>query len=326
MMVDNNKIQRPWHFERGLGQEFISALKALANKRSWFWDILQDSELILGIREEYMNVYVDGQSLFKIAWDSKNKKINVTTHPKYLVDPALRKPVAFVGEQFDIKSIKAFAESYVGKATLKRMKKAARIYSGIEKKGVQKVVHANADVVDLEIALSMTADREETSEDAGADDSKTARGSAKRIDIACFEEIDGEIHLCFWEAKDYGNAELWASGDTLPPVVHQVSGYEKLIKEHLLEIMKSYRTVAKNLVCLAEMGRVHKLGKLLTQVANDAEFLIDTPARVGVVLFGFDTAQRGDDRHKLMLKKLQREGLAVVAKGEPKGMTLKWKI
>ncbi len=81
-MVDkikaDNKTQEAWHFRRGLGQEFISELKALADKPSWFTDILADQDLILGIRKDYLNVYVDGQSLFKIVWNSQNKKMNVT--------------------------------------------------------------------------------------------------------------------------------------------------------------------------------------------------------------------------------------------------------
>jgi len=209
------------------------------------------------------------------------------------------------------------------------MKTAARIYSGVEKEGVQKVFHANADVVDLEIALSMSADREETEDDFGADYSKTAqrRAKAKRIDIACFEKNNNQIHLCFWEAKDYRNAELWASGDALPPVVDQVSEYKKLIEKYQPEIMESYKTVAKNLVDLAKMaGREDKLGKLITQVAKDTEFLVDTPAKVGVVLFGFSADEKKGDRHKLMLKKLQGEGLAVVAKGRPGDIKLKWII
>jgi hypothetical protein len=333
MMVDkaqaDDKTQGAWHFRRGLCPEFISALKELADKPSWFRDVLADPDLILGIRKDYLNVYVDGQSLFKIDWNSRNKKMNVTTHPKYLVDPALRRQVTFEGGEFQVSSIKALAESYEHGKTLKRMKTAARIFSGVEKEGVQKVFHSNADVVDVEIALSMSADRGEAEDESGADGSNAAkrRAKAKRVDIACFETINNQIHLCFWEAKDYSNAELWASGDALPPVVNQISEYKELIKKYQPEIVESYKTVARNLVDLAKMaGREEKLGKLITQVANGAEFLVDTSANVGVVVFGFSADEKEGNRHKLMLKKLQREGLAVVAKGRPGDIILKWVI
>src|SRR5208282_140708 len=59
MMVDkikaDNKTQEAWHFRRGLGQEIISELKALADKPSWFTDILADQVLILGIRKDYLS-------------------------------------------------------------------------------------------------------------------------------------------------------------------------------------------------------------------------------------------------------------------------------
>ena len=219
--------------------------------------------------------------------------------------------------------------SYVPGKTLTRMKTAAKLYGGVEKEGVREIFHANADVVDLEIALSMSAEREETEVDFGAVYSQAAqrRTKAKRIDIACFEEIKGQIHLCFWEAKDYGNADLWASGGTLPPVVDQVSVYQKLIKEYQKDIVKSYKTVAKNLVDLAKMaGREENLGKLITRVATGTEFLIDTPAKVGVAFFGFSKADREGGRHKLMLKKLHDERLAVVARGSPGGIKLKWNL
>jgi hypothetical protein len=329
-VIADNRAPKAWHFRRGLSPEFISALKALAaDQKSWFRDILVDPELTLCIRKDYLNVYVDGQSLFQIDWNTQNKEMYVTTHPKYLVDPALKKPVVFDGGEFHISSIKPLAESYEKGKTLARMKTAARIYSGIEKEGVQKVFRANAKVVDLEIALSKSADREDIGDESEADGSATAknRAKAKRIDIACFEEIDKKIHLCFWEAKDYGNAELWASGNASPPVVDQVSGYKELIGSYRCDIKESYRTVAKNLVCLAKMAdREDQLGKLIKRVADGEDFFVDCPPKVGVVLFGFSEAERRGDRHKLMLKKLQREGLAVVARGKPGGMTLKWNI
>ena len=81
------------------------------------------------------------------------------------------------------------------------------------------------------------------------------------------------------------NAELWASGGALPPVVGQASEYQKLIKRYQRDITDSYKTVAKNLVDIAKMaGREDKLGKLIKDVAKGAEFLVDTPAKVGVML------------------------------------------
>jgi hypothetical protein len=331
MMLDKvktvNKSGAAWHFKRGLSPEFVDALRELAEKPTWFRDVLLDNGLIIGIRNDYINVYVDGQSLFKVDWDPRKARIGISTHPKYLVDPALSKQVPFDGENFDISSINPMLTSYKVGGTLKQMKKSARLYSGVEKEGVHKVFRANPNVVDLEIALSKSADLDKATEDLDSqnDDVSEGRARAKRVDMACFEKIEGQIHLCFWEAKDYSNAELWASGDTLPPVVEQVSEYEGLIKKYENDIVTSYRTVAHNLVSLAEMaGRECEIGDLIKLVAAGEQFVIGTPAKVGVVVFGFSADEKAGARHRDMIKKLTRPGTSISARGKPANIRLRW--
>src|ERR1043165_8864592 len=96
-----------WRFERGLDDDFMLALKSLADgpKNVWFAEVLRDHDLIFGIRNNYMNVYWRGQSLFKIEPVKEKKTIvgvKVSTHPKYLLDPNLQKAVVFTGQTFEI--------------------------------------------------------------------------------------------------------------------------------------------------------------------------------------------------------------------------------
>jgi hypothetical protein len=306
----------------------------LASERSWFNDVLADPELIIGVRDNYINIYMYGQSLFKISWKGERPNgrpggIDVTTHPKFLIDPNLSKAVTLDGSSFRVSEIKPLLASYENKDTLARMKRAAKVYSGVEKKGVHQIFHANEGVVDLEIALSKSTDQEEGEDSLGTDGISTNRTKAvaKRIDIACFEKAGDEIHLCFWEAKDYGNAELWASGDTSPPVVGQTSEYKRLIAEYSEQIRRSYIIVARNLVVFAEMakmaGRKVQLSDLITQVSNGKEFIVD-PAKVGVVLFGYSKGDKDTERHKKMIKKLEDKGLTVISRGSSADIKLRY--
>ena len=128
-----------WKFKRGLDEAFIDALAELASKPSWFKDVLADPDLFIGIRDNYLNVYSKGQSLFKAVWTSKT--ISVTTHIKYLVDPKLDEQIKLSDGQFAIASVKKpLADQYEGAATLKRMKEAAAYYSGDEKVGLHEII------------------------------------------------------------------------------------------------------------------------------------------------------------------------------------------
>jgi len=87
-----------WHFKRGLNPGFMEKLKSLAEQGGWFSDVLGDRDLILGIRDNYVNVYWRGQSLFKIG--GKNGPLRFTTHPKYLIDP--RGPTQGIASQVPV--------------------------------------------------------------------------------------------------------------------------------------------------------------------------------------------------------------------------------
>ncbi len=304
-----------WTFKHGLDDDFIAALQELSTRASWFRDVLSDDDLIVAIRDNYLNVYADGQSLFLARWDRASSSVVVSTHPKYLVDPDLSKQVFLRETNFDVSATSPLITEYKP-GTLGRMKRAARVYRGAEKRGVQRVVKANSGVVDLEIAFSMEAEREVGSEE------RNPKAILRKIDMACFEEIDGKIHLRFWEAKDYVNADLWTRGDVKPPVVGQVKEYERLIEKYKEDILASYKRVAKNFVSIAEMaGRSDLLCPLIKRVGQDEDIHLE--AGVGLVIFGFNQPERESKRHRRMLRKLEEAaGLLVVAKGNAAGISL----
>jgi hypothetical protein len=310
-MPDNSN---DWRFKRGLDKPFLLKLEVLAKETVWFADVLADPDLILGIRDNYVNVYWRGQSLFKIDWNGADRPLKVSTHPKYLIDPELPEALQLVGEAFDVGGHQALTTKYVGPATLKNMKSAAKLYCGDEKKGVHALIRANPDVIDTEVTFN-NKKREDEKERL-----------LPRIDIACFEEEDGEILLRFWEAKLYENGEIRAEGDTEPPVLAQVRGYRKLVEKHRDEIIESYQKVARNLVEIAGWpGCKRKLGDLIKQVAGGGRsFTIGNPRSVGLVVYKFDDAQKKSSRWTKDMAKLERETLMPLCRvGDPKGFKLR---
>jgi len=273
-----------WNFERGLDDDFMKKLECVAKEGGWFADVLRDHDLILGIRKNYVNVYEQGQSLFKIERNAGKGSLKFSTHPKYLVDPDLYKPVSFDGSNFRVHELKPLIREYTGPKTLAQLKRAAKLYRGDEKHGVHHIVRANPNVVDTEIAFSR---------ETGAE----SEAYVPRIDLACFEDVNGSIRLRFWEAKLYGNNEIRADGDTLPPVVEQVSRYQKLVEKHRKELVESYRVVARNLVAIAQWADGQRtVGELVERVARGEDFVIDEPPVVGLVVFGYDGAQKVNAR------------------------------
>ncbi len=295
-----------WQFKRGLDADFMDKLECAAQQGGWFAEVLADADLILGIRKNYVNVYRHGQSLFKIGRKGKNGELQVSTHPKYLVDPDMSHAVAFDGKVFHVGGHKALATDY-GPKTLARMKRAAELYSGSEKCGVHAIVRANANVIDTEVAFNCKGD-EET-------DLVTPR-----IDLACLGEAEGKIRLSFWEAKLYGNAELRAAGDKDARVVKQVKGYRRLIEKHRDQIIESYCAIAGNLVRIASWDAPHrKVGKLVEQAANGKAVAMGD---VGLIIYDYTEADKGSKSWNTHIEKLKEGGIVVRCAGAAKDIRL----
>lgn len=281
-------------FKRGLSGDFIEALAELAKKPGWWQDVLADASLMIGIRDEEFDVYWHGQSIFHA--DFKDRRVNVNTHVKYLLDPVLNKRVDLKEDgKFDVKKLTPMLGSYTS-ATLGKLKKAADLFSGMEKQGVHAIVKANENIVDVEITL-----------DAASLDTKRRH---PRMDIAAFEQRPDGVELVFWEAKLFINPEVRAQGLASPKVVGQIEEYKKVLQAREPGVISSYLRVAKNLIAITEMsGGVRKVGSAIRNVAEgEKKLTMDSPANVGLVIFGFDDDQKaeGGIGHK-HFEKLKKE-------------------
>jgi hypothetical protein len=264
--------------------------------------VLADKDLILGIRNNYVNVYRHGQSLFKITPGQKTGPLHISTHPKYLVDPDMSHAVKFDGKVFHVSGHKALATEYVP-GTLARMKRAAEMYSGGEKRGVHAIMRANANVIDTEVAFNCDGETEGTS-------------STQRIDLACLEESKGTIRLCFWEAKLYWNPELRAAGDKDAKVVKQVERYGDLIKKHRDQILDSYCAIARNLVQIASWAPQREVNKLVKQVANGEALVMGD---VGLIIYDYTEADK-KSKFWIHIEKLKERGMKVQCNGKAKSI------
>lgn len=292
-------------FRRGLDDRFIDDLAQLASTQSWWSDVLADRTLFIGIRDQYLNVYWQGQSIFRIS--RTNNRVLATTHPKYLFNPSVSGQVSLVGgKRFDFASFKQdmLTSDYESGETLSRLKRAASLYAGDEKRGVHQIIASNDHVVDVEIALSSNAA-------LGGPD-------LPRIDLAAFERKGNAIKLVFWEAKTFYNPELRSA------VIRQIDRYRSVLSAQRRNLEKSYAQVAKNLKAIAEMSSGHReASELVLDVARIGSVIIDEPPDVGLLVYGFDAAQRDGVWEGLRKNLVEALGADYVrAKGDPKGFRI----
>jgi len=239
------------------------------------------------VRDEYLNVYWRGQSLFRVERDGRN--LVATTHPKYLINPDLKNGIKLTEGRYDLSEL--LDRAFLPRPDVNKMKRAANAFAGQEKRGVHSIVQRNGHVVDVEVALpGAVALLPEDSED---DAKSRSERKNPRVDIAALQSSDdGSIRIVFWEAKCYKNSELRAEDRNAIRVCDQIEIYRTWLKDHRSEIEESYRKVADNMVALAELRGFVPHNHLLA-VRNDPRLLTlgDQP-QVGLVVFGYDTPQR----------------------------------
>lgn len=297
-------------FNRAINDTFVSCLAEESTRGGWWHDVLHDPALLIAPRGTTLNVYWRGQALFNVS--CPRGKLAVSTHEKFLVDPALAGQVPLVEGRFDTATSlkRALIETYEGPATLTKMKRAATLYSGEEKSGCHEVAVRNASVLDVEIAFPGRL--------ALADGSEK---SAPRVDLVAVEADAENVHLVFWEAKAYANGELRALADEAAPVCRQVEAYRAALVHHRTDIEASYAAVAANLVALKSMGWKRELSPLIEAVGRGERRLdLGQKPKVGLIIFGFDSGQRDEPRWKQHLARLRTTIAEVRAAGDPKNI------
>jgi hypothetical protein len=272
-------------FERYLSKELLKALGELSQNggrtTNWWQDVLASNDLRLGIRPGYLNVYAQGQSVFKIGSSTssgvdREGKPRVELHYKYLLKPSLpadKEYVRFDGNEFylgrkQLDPAKIVQTEFTPSETVKELAAAARIYSGAEKQGVHEIAQRNHSVIDLEIAFTKTDEE--------------GNKSVPRIDMAALHEEDGKISVRFYEAKLASDTRLRQNSKGEPEIVGQMKKYDDFLKNNEEDIRDAYISVCRILVALGAT-----VSPLVKKVRASPERLsVDTSAKL--LVFGYD--------------------------------------
>lgn len=291
-------------FKRGLNEAFVNYLNEEYEKAGWWRRVLDARNLFIGIRDNYLNVYYQGNSILLLTLD--RGQLVGKTHYKFLLRENIRSPYirSLNGQaQLSHSSLPGmFIQDLSDPDSLKR---ACILYAGVEKTGVHDIIKSNRNIVDVEIAL--TGQKEDE-----------LKPTALRVDFAALQERAKSIELVFFEAKHFSNPELRANGSQTPHVVGQVERYEKLVEQYREQIESSYRRICENLVALKGI----RTPKIVRMVAEGKKPL-SISARPRLVIFGFDEDQKNGKvwtHHRNKLHDMLGRN-RVLLRGNAKGFT-----
>lgn len=302
-------------FDRGLDEELVDALNGEYGKDGWWRKLIDDNDTFVAIRDNRVNVYYRGCSLAEV-WLESGAVVG-QTHYKYRLRPSVDAPyVRFEDGEYVPRgnASSLFVDSPTEVAALKA---AARPFAGMEKTGVQQIISANPNILDVEIAFGLRGTEEGSS-------------SAPRVDFAALRVTDDGAEVVFFEAKRFADrGALRASDGSLPKVVEQVEGYAKLLRDNREKVVECYQRVCSNLLSLRGMELRHQERHRVLERIAGTSLTIDPEPRL--VIFGFDADQRDGSawkpHRKRLIDLLGKE--RVLLKGDSKdfrsGISINWK-
>jgi hypothetical protein len=300
-----------------------AGMQLLGTQPDWWKEILafrfrdadgMDQPLFLATRNGYMNAYVEGQSILKIAFDESSEpaRLNGEVHHKYVRDGAEGQVyLRFDGHQYFDKSGTAVLDS--GATTLAERVVRARGHTGAEKRGVGVIVGRHPQVIDVEMGLP-----------ANASTSVDARPTAPRMDMVALEEDGDGARIVFYEAKLFGNSELRA--DNLQPrVLTQLQRYVDWINSpgRADEVVSAYRRVCQIHVqvhAMREPGSVSSVHPLIQRAALDGSLLtVDRNPRLVIFDCPAEAKPASWKRHE---EALHRAGTKLIMAPRPEDIVL----
>lgn len=250
-------------FKRGIkNRNFITEL----NNNCYFQKMVEDEDLFIAIRNEYINVYYYGQSVCKIEFKKRENKIKWTTHNKYLGKDKGGYFTTTNGDFLNqIDDLKCYS------------------YNHAKEEKIQVKKHILEDkelcILDVEVTFGREQDY-----------------GKRSIDFVIVEKTaDEKIKLVFYEAKHFDNSEIRAN--ETPKVIGQIEKYEKVLNDpdHQVEILNSYKNIFENIKAL-NLNNNRKLVDLIG--VNNQDLEIDTKPRL--IIFEIDQ----DKKEDVHLKKL----------------------
>ncbi|MDQ2761836.1 MAG: DUF6508 domain-containing protein [Actinomycetota bacterium] len=291
-------------FERRLSKEALDYLRTMP----WWWrDVLdakyrssdgKERRLLIALRDNYLNAYADGQSIYKIDFGA-----NGTTIPPRCEIARAFVPGAGAGGDYVIFDGKqAGGVPYKGPETLDYWIKAALIHPRLqhEKVGVAAIAARYPNVIDVEVALPLNGPA-----------IPGAPPGPPQVDIVCLEYAHNEysddgVRLAFYEAKGFWNHASLRRNDLCPLVLGQLRTYETALSDHdrRKEVIDAYRNACMILREIAKM-RGAAVGTLVHEVATNPWLHLDLDPKPRLVVFRYGPKQPGYEswpRHERALR------------------------
>lgn len=296
----------------GVSEAFLAALDDLAQKPSWWRDVLLRDDVFVAVRANSLNVYHRGASIFRID-DGGDGRVIPWTHTKYLIRQ--QQVLAQLHEDGRFEPSDIGWSHYVGTSTLSDMIRSATDLAGAEKSGLHPLIVGSSKVIDVELSLLRAGSSVDTSlPDTGARsiDVQSVDRSQDRLDVVTVENRGGKPFIVFHEAKHFSNPALRAKGE--PAVLAQIVRYQATLRQHEKALQQRYIAVCQALVRLHNMRTAARTAlpesrsflepnPLIAAIASgQVQAEIDPDPRL--VVFGFDGDQR-DGRWERDAKRLR---------------------
>lgn len=217
-----------FQFRRGLCTGFVEALNQQYLRQDWWSAMADNPDLMVALRDDYLNVYARGCSLLELSRVHDGLKGKV--HHKYLPEAAISTTHACLHDDRFCLPGKTWIP-----VDVKRLIGNAAAFADEEKTGVHRLVAANRNILDLEITF-------------GLPDRKTLR-----LDFAALQcdPSQRKATMVFFEAKCFGNTGSLRAKEGAPKVLAQLASYEACLRRHKDELIASYRKVCGNLLALS---------------------------------------------------------------------------
>lgn len=256
---------------------------AASQSGNWWKDLLAlwgpsgtgkaERPLRLAVRDNYLNFYLRGQSVARVAFDGQSRPY-VDVHVKYAFEDATEQAYARLTETGIVHPKAGHSASYSGASTLwEWMARAAR-WETAEKAEVERVVADNPGVIDLEMGLPAHGDQT----------------TALRMDLIALEPENGRAKIVFWEAKRVTDSRLKAKDANVPEVMVQIDAYKTYLADegHRRAVMDAYARTCALLAEFADMapngGKPLGLNPTIRGATSPENLDLDTDPRL--VIFG----------------------------------------
>ncbi|WP_425991708.1 hypothetical protein [Afipia sp. DC4300-2b1] len=305
----------------GVSKAFLDALDNLAQKPSWWRDVLLRDDVFIAVRANSLNVYHRGASIFRID-DGGDGRLIPWTHTKYLIRQ--QQVLAQLHHDGHFQPADIGWSQYAGPSTLSDMIRSATDLAGAEKSGLHPLIVGSSKVIDVELSLlraNSSIDESLADTDAHSAGAPPIDRSQDRLDVVTVENRGGKPFIVFHEAKHFSNPALRAKGE--PAVLAQIVRYQATLRQHDATLRQRYVAVCQALVRLHTMQTAARTAlpssrpplepdPLIAAIASgQVKAEIDPDPRL--IVFGFDGDQR-DGRWERDAKRLREHQPALKIK------------